>query len=203
MRLQRLVRFLPLATVAAVLPLVAAPVPRPAAKAGRILPLALAPGDAAPPVRGEMLDGGRFRAVWRDHRVTVVNFWAVWCVPCKDEMPVLAELYRSKKDAGLGVVGVEVGREAADASREFLAKAGVTYPVVVADDSAVADWGGVSIYPTTFLVGSDGKIVRKYVGASPDDVKALVEDVDLLLAGKPLGTRPLASPPPAVSSAPR
>ncbi len=130
--------------------------------------------------------------------MTIVNFWAVWCVPCKDEMPVLAELYRSKRDAGLGVVGVEIGRESPEASKAFLDRAGVTYPVIDAGADTVASWGGVSVYPTTFLVGGDGKIVRKYVGATPDDVQALVEDVELLLAGKPLGTRFPSGAPPAV-----
>ena len=98
MRFRRLRGFLSIAALLAGLPCLAAPASRPAARAGRVPPLALAPGDPAPAVRGETLDGGRFRAVWSDRRVTIVNFWAVWCVPCKDEMPVLAELYRSKRD---------------------------------------------------------------------------------------------------------
>ena len=202
-------RALPWIALAAVLVFVAAGPPSPPGSvpvkrqrgvaSTRPAPVALAPGDPAPRIGGTTLAGEEYDGDWSANRLTLVNFWGVWCAPCKAEMPVLEKLLRSHERDGLRIVGLEVQRATPESSRAFVDAIGVTYPIVAVGGEALTDWGGVSIYPTTFLVGSDGRVVRKYVGATQAEIDGLVADVKALLAGKPLETRmPAAEPAEAV-----
>jgi thiol-disulfide isomerase/thioredoxin len=158
--------------------------------------VALAPGDPAPELAGTTLDGVPKTVRWSDHAVNVVSYWATWCVPCKTEMPILQGLYAARAKDGLAVWGVEVDEGPAnlhlDASRRFLADLKVEYPVIHESPGTSRKWGGISTVPTTFLVGRNGKILRKYVGATPSQTEGLVNDVNGLLDGRPLGTQQLA-----------
>lgn len=103
---------------------------------------------------------------------TVVNFWATWCDPCREEMPALERFWREHRGDGLRVVGVTRlwgGEGEASAQREqqeigrFVAELGVTYPVVVSD-AATMDAYRVEAWPTSVLIGPDGRAVAYGVG---------------------------------------
>ncbi len=94
-------------------------------------------------------------------KVSIVNVWASWCVPCHDEAPLLVELGRDRR---FQIVGINY-KDAADNARRFLGRYGNPYNVVGVDGNGRAgiEWGVYGV-PETFIVGRDGTIVYKLVG---------------------------------------
>lgn len=157
--------------------------------------MALAPGDQAPRVRLPLLSGEDVRHDWSKHPLTVVNFWATWCNPCRQEMPALQDLYARHRDEGLSVLGILLDFKAQDAdAQRFLAEQRVEYTILRGSIRAIEEWGGVGIFPTTFLVDRQGRIVRRYVGATAEQIRGLVRDVENVLRGQPLGSMVLPEP---------
>ncbi len=94
----------------------------------------------------------------------IVNFWASWCVPCREEFPVLVDALRSHAGDGLEVVGVEWKNDDADAARAFAASHGATWPTVTdPDGSRAAAWLAVAP-PQTYFIGRDGIIRSRQIG---------------------------------------
>ena len=98
--------------------------------------------------------------------VTVVNVWASWCVPCRDEAPLLLQL---SQDNRFRLVGINY-KDSADNAQRFLAHFGNPFAAAGADDSGRAgiEWGVYGV-PETFIVGRDGKIAYKLVGPITED----------------------------------
>jgi cytochrome c biogenesis protein CcmG/thiol:disulfide interchange protein DsbE len=97
----------------------------------------------------------------------VVNFWASWCVPCRDEAPVLQKTYERYRDQGLVVLGVDVNDFRQDA-RRFMRRYGLTYPVVYdGKGSTVGKWG-VRGFPETFFVDRTGRLVGERIEGAVD-----------------------------------
>ena len=95
-------------------------------------------------------------------KAVVVNFWASWCVPCRDEAPVLQKTYARYRDQGLVVLGVDVNDFRQDA-RRFMKRYGLSYPVVYdGKGSTVGKWG-VRGFPETFFVDRQGRIIGQKV----------------------------------------
>jgi cytochrome c biogenesis protein CcmG/thiol:disulfide interchange protein DsbE len=128
-----------------------------------------APADALPPLEGLLRDGapvpGLDPAQFAGN-VTVVNVWASWCVPCRDEA---TELLKLAADRRFRIVGINYKDETENA-RRFLGRFGNPYAAVGVDRSgrAAIDWGVYGV-PETFVVGRDGKIVFKLVGPVTDE----------------------------------
>jgi cytochrome c biogenesis protein CcmG, thiol:disulfide interchange protein DsbE len=100
-------------------------------------------------------------------KAVVVNFWASWCVPCRDEAPVLQQTYERYRDKGLVVLGVDVNDFREDA-RRFMKKHGLTYPVVYdGRGSTVGKWG-VTGFPETFFVDRTGRLVGERISGPVD-----------------------------------
>jgi len=100
-------------------------------------------------------------------KAVVVNFWASWCVPCRDEAPVLQKTYERYRERGLVVLGVDVNDFRKDA-RRFMERYGLTYPVVYdGKGSTVGKWG-VRGFPETFFVDRTGKLVGERIEGAVD-----------------------------------
>jgi len=99
-------------------------------------------------------------------KVSVVNVWASWCVPCHDEAPLLTELGR---DTRLQIVGINY-KDSADNARRFLGRYGNPFGIVGVDANgrAAIEWGVYGV-PETFIVGREGTIVYKLVGPVTSD----------------------------------
>jgi cytochrome c biogenesis protein CcmG/thiol:disulfide interchange protein DsbE len=118
-------------------------------------------------------------------RVVVVNFWASWCVPCRQEMPALEQASRGYTEAGkpVTVIGVDASDVRGEAAR-FLSEVGVTYPTVYDQHGlrggVAASWS-VTALPQTWFVARDGSRAGRIAGRlEVDDLRSRVDE---LLAG--------------------
>jgi cytochrome c biogenesis protein CcmG, thiol:disulfide interchange protein DsbE len=102
--------------------------------------------------------GGKLRLSSLRGKVVVVNFWASWCVPCKDEASLLEDGWRRWRDEGVQFLGVDAEDFKGDA-RRFVSRYGVTYPSVYdGHGSTIGHWG-VTGYPETWFVDRQGRLV--------------------------------------------
>ena len=117
-------------------------------------------------------------------KAVIVNFWASWCVPCKDEAPALQATFERHRKDGLVVVGVDVEDFTQDA-RRFAKRFGLTYPIVRdTKKSTIGKWG-VTGYPETFFVDRQGRLVGERITGGVDierNQEAYAEGVRLALA---------------------
>src|ERR1700682_1319732 len=151
----------------------------PSALIGRPAPLT-----ALPPLEGLVNDGaqvpGLDPAAFKG-KVSVVNVWASWCVPCHDEAPLLTELARDKR---LQLVGIDY-KDAPDNARRFLGRYGNPFGIVGVDANGRASiaWGVYGV-PETVVVGRECTIVYKMVGpVTPDNINTVLKaEIDKALA---------------------
>jgi cytochrome c biogenesis protein CcmG/thiol:disulfide interchange protein DsbE len=116
-------------------------------------------------------------------KAVVVNFWASWCVPCKDEAPVLERTWRQHRDDGLVVLGVDAQDFKGDA-RGFMRKYAVTYPVVHDGKGSTLGRWGVTGFPETFCVDRRGRLVGEKIDGgvdAPNNVERFQRCVELAL----------------------
>jgi thiol-disulfide isomerase/thioredoxin len=107
-------------------------------------------------------------------RLVLVNLWATWCVPCVEEMPALDRL-QTKLGADLAVLAISEDRQGAAAVEPFLAQHGVKNLAIELDPKSTAsDAFGVQGLPSSFLIGGDGMIIGKLVGAAKWDEPAML-----------------------------
>lgn len=118
----------------------------------------------APEIRVATLAGERIGPEDLAGRVVVLNFWATWCGPCRVEMPWLQKLHERYAEQGLVVLGLATDAAGRAPVERFLAERGITYPVAMADDAIVRDFGGIRGIPTTFIIDRAGVIRHRVVG---------------------------------------
>lgn len=135
-----------------------------------------APPTALPPLEGLVHDGtqvpGLDPAAFKG-KVSLVNVWASWCIPCHDEAPLLTEL---GKDERLQLVGINY-KDSSDNARRFLGRYGNPFGIVGVDGNgrAAIEWGVYGV-PETFVVGRDGRIVYKLVGpVTPENFESVLK----------------------------
>ncbi len=134
-----------------------------------------APGDPAPPLALADLSGAPVDVAKLRGKVVAVNFWATWCPPCREELPELAEFWREHRGRCFELVGV-----AEESAREDVVRmaASIPYPVVLDERAeALTPWG-VSGYPVTYVLDTEGNVRRVFTGG--------VNKRDLEEAVKPL-----------------
>src|ERR1700733_2418978 len=104
-------------------------------------------------------------AEWRG-KVVIVNFWATWCPPCREEIP---ELLKLKKEYGdkLEIVGISEDDDPPESVLKFARQKGMTYPIVMATDQLIDSYGGVPALPTSFVIDTQGRVVQKHSGLYP------------------------------------
>jgi peroxiredoxin len=111
-------------------------------------------------------------------KVVLVNFWAPWCPPCREELPDLVQLYAAQKAKGLEILGITVSSESEDVE-QMIRQHGLSYRILTGNDAIAQAWH-VSGIPTTYIVDRAGIIRNEYVGARPRSV--FEQDVVRLLA---------------------
>ena len=135
----------------------------------------------APAFTLERLDGkGDLSIESLRGKAVVLNFWASWCGPCKEETPLLQEAWGRWKDKGVVFVGIDVKDFRADA-KAFLARYGVTYPNVYDGKGSTVGRYGVTGFPETFFVDPQGN-VRYRIAGPIDDAAELDAGIERALA---------------------
>lgn len=109
------------------------------------------------------LDGNNITNQTLRGKVVLVNFWATWCGPCREEIPMLVALQEHYKDR-LVVVGVSIDERPADEVRVFARQFSVNYPIVMASNELQQAFGGISAVPSTFVISPDGDVVQSHLG---------------------------------------
>ncbi len=135
-------------------------------------------GKPAPQFAMQLLDGGEFQLSDHEGDALIINFWASWCPPCRQESPAFERQWRRYRDTGIQFVGVDIQDDVSDAEayvREF----GLTFPNGLDPDGKITIDYGVIGLPVTFFVGSSGIVEGRWVGAIPEEkleewVKTLV-----------------------------
>jgi len=96
--------------------------------------------------------------------VVIIDFWATWCPPCREEIPHFVELYNQYKDQGLEIIGVSMDQSPERIIPGFIEKNNINYTILFGEDKVYDLYGGINAIPTTFIVDKEGNLVRKYVG---------------------------------------
>jgi cytochrome c biogenesis protein CcmG/thiol:disulfide interchange protein DsbE len=112
-------------------------------------------------------------------KAVVINFWASWCHPCKQEVPLLEAAYRKWSGKGVVFIGIDAQDFVGDAKR-FATKLGITYPIVHDAPGNTVDSYGVTGFPETFFVGRNGRLVGEHVEGAISAQK-LAENIPLAL----------------------
>ena len=107
-------------------------------------------------------------ADWKG-KVVILNFWATWCPPCREEIPELVRLQIKYKDKLL-IIGASEDEDGPQKVQQFVQRYGVNYPIVMATKELIDNYGGVPALPTSFLIDPEGRIVQKHTGLYEYDV---------------------------------
>ena len=139
---------------------------------------------AAPAFELERLDeDGELALASLRGKAVVLNVWASWCVPCREEAPFLEQIWRERRMRGLVVVGLNAKDFRRDA-RRFTRRYDLTFPVVFDGPGDTAGRYGVTGFPETFVVDREGRVIETFIGAinSEEDRADLAAAVDRALA---------------------
>jgi peroxiredoxin len=134
----------------------------------------LAPDFSLPQLNGQSLQLSAYRG-----KVVLLDFWATWCTPCREEIPHLVELQNKHRDQGLQIIGISMD-DSPEPVREFYQHFQMNYPVVMGNAEIGELYGGVLGLPIAFVIGRDGRISAKHIGAT--DASVLEQDIQKLLS---------------------
>jgi len=112
-------------------------------------------GMPAPVVRAALLDGRAFDSAEQRGKVIVVNFWATWCKPCREEMPALDAYYRAHRAEGLEMIAISI-EDPDDLAKIKGAVKNYSFPVALAAGGKIDGYGRLSRVPVTFVIDRDG-----------------------------------------------
>ncbi len=118
-------------------------------------------------------------------RVVLLNFWASWCDPCKQEMPWFTEFQRTRADKGFVVIGVSMDEDGWRAVRPLMAALKINYRVAIGDDALAKKYGGIDTLPETLLIDREGRIAARHTSIVPKHQYEL--EIDHVI-GKGMGT---------------
>ena len=142
-------------------------------------------GDVMPAYGAAMLDGKKFDLAAQKGSVVLLNVWATWCGPCRFETPELEAMHQKYAGKGFKVVGVSVDDTGLDGVKQFVTENKITYPIAVDADGRIANILHTTVLPTTIIIGRDGRIVWRKVGAlMPNEVESVDSIVEQALAAK-------------------
>jgi cytochrome c biogenesis protein CcmG, thiol:disulfide interchange protein DsbE len=132
-----------------------------------------APEFSLPDMSGQQLKLSDYRG-----KVVLLDFWATWCDPCRDEIPHFVELQNKVGDQGFQIIGVSMD-DGPEPVRDFYRKFKMNYPVVMGNAQIGELYGGVLGLPIAFMIGRDGRIYSKHIGAT--EVSLLEREIEAQL----------------------
>ncbi|MEJ2109905.1 MAG: TlpA disulfide reductase family protein [Acidobacteriota bacterium] len=117
-------------------------------------------------------------------RIAVIDFWATWCKPCLAEVPDYNDFYRNYKEKGVVFLALAIDSGKEEKVLEAAKRFNMEYPTGAPSKKELKTIGKVRTFPTTWIVGPEGRIVREFVGVVSEKQEAIREIVDRLLAGE-------------------
>ena len=132
-----------------------------------------APDFALPSLKGDTVRLSDFQG-----KVVILDFWATWCNPCRQEIPGFIRIYSDYKDKGVVVIGVALDKP--EKVKRFAEEYGMNYPVVIGDREVARKYGGIMGIPTTFILDKEHRIRKKVVGWRPENF--FRQELDKLLS---------------------
>lgn len=139
----------------------------------------MAPDFSLPDLNGRPVNLSSYRG-----KVVLLDFWATWCGPCRDEIPAYIQLQNRYANQGFQVIGISMD-DSEGPVRAFYRDFHMNYPVVMGGAETGELYGGILGLPIAFVVGPDGRMVAKHIGAT--DVSVVEKEIQSLLpapAGK-------------------
>jgi peroxiredoxin len=139
-----------------------------------------APVFSLPDMNGRKVDLVSFKG-----QVVVLEFWATWCAPCREEIPLLNQIYKVYREKGVVVIGISLDRKPPREVKKFLDEIQVEYLNVMGDEetlekySQVANMGPIRGIPATFVIDRQGKICQRYMGLT--EKRILQEAIEAVL----------------------
>lgn len=119
----------------------------------------------APDFTLSQLDGQPLRLSSYRGKIVLLDFWATWCEPCREEIPHFIELQNKYGQRGFQIIGVSMD-DTPDPVRTFYQQYHMNYPVVMGNSGIGEQYGGVLGLPIAFLLDRDGRITAKHIGAA-------------------------------------
>jgi peroxiredoxin len=122
-------------------------------------------GSEAPNFKTKLIDGQEVQLSDYKGQVVLINIWATWCAPCREETPELVDLYEEYKDDGFVVLGVSMDKQGLSVVKPFMEKYEVTYPMIIDDGTVTKKYDPSMGIPTTYIINKEGHMVYYAVGA--------------------------------------
>jgi thiol-disulfide isomerase/thioredoxin len=148
-------------------------------------PAVMKAGEPAPDISVKDLDDKSVTLAEYKGKVVLVNFWATWCDPCREEIPWLIEMQDKYGPKGFTVLGIAMDEEGKPVVAPFVAKERydvkgqklpMNYPIVIGNESIAEKFGGLLGYPTSVLISKDGKQIKRVTGIiNEEEISKLVE----------------------------
>lgn len=132
----------------------------------------------APDFTLETMNGDMFTLSEHEGKVIVLNIWATWCPPCREEIPDFIELQEEMEEDGVLFVGVSVDETGWDVVRPFAKEFKINYPLVVDDGAVREKYGPFQGIPTTFFINKEGKVEYVAPGmVSKETIEPILEEL--------------------------
>jgi len=141
--------------------------------------------ETAPPFLLRDLNGKIVSIADGKGKVVILNFWATWCPPCREEIPEFVKLQQAYKDKLL-IIGASEDDDGPQKVQQFAERFAMNYPIVMATKELIDNYGGVPALPTSFLIDPQGRVVQKHTGLYEYEV---YEREVRALAGLPVDAR--------------
>lgn len=134
-----------------------------------------APGFALPDMQGAVLSPQSLRG-----RVVFLNFWATWCVSCREELPELQTLFKKYGDEGFDVIGICVDGSVTTIER-FMQEASITFPILLDPDGKAADAYRLTGLPVSYILDRNGIVRYRHEGFGKDSLPVYEDEIKKLL----------------------
>jgi len=138
----------------------------------------VAPDFTLTDMAGQQVTLSQFRG-----KVVILNFWATWCPPCREEMPSMERLYRDFESQGLVMLAVNIDENGRDAVAKFLKKTPHSFPVLLDSENVAQNTYGVFRFPESFIIDRNGVVVDKIIGGRDWMAGTIFKKIKFLLNG--------------------
>ncbi len=140
-------------------------------------------GSVAPDFSTVNIHGDKVTLSQYRGKVVILNFWATWCPPCREEMPSMEALHKAFADKGLVMLAVNVEENGKDAVTSFLQKSPYSFPILLDEDARIQNTYKVFRFPESFIIDKNGVVVEKIIGGRDWMRGPTFKTIDFLVNG--------------------